>query len=233
MKNDLFSRRLDLLRLALVRGPIGTLADLAERAKMAEYLLQSGYPSQIRHKTRQRIALAAAEVLEADPDAMLRWLVEGTAEPAVQDLLEWLPTQSRCTLCGGFFDKTDTERYTPAKRRCRKCVRHKNNPRSASYEELLLQRLSQIGAISEALAAAVKHTLDEARTPTYERLARRSGLSVKEVTQVLRRLGLARVIGTTSAPRAEGEGAPKVSLFRLPRCSSRNDTDTEVAGAAA
>lgn len=224
MKNDLFSGRLHQLRVALVRGPIGTLTDLAERANVAEYLLQSGYRSKIQPKTRQRIALAAAEVIEADPDAMQRWLVDGETEPAVQDLVEWLPTQSRCTLCGGFFDKTDTERYTPAKRRCRKCVRHKNNPRSARYENLLREGLPQIGAISEALAAAVRDTLDEARTPTYERLAQRAGLPLKEVTQTLRRLGLTRVIGTASAPRAEkAVKAGEEALFRRTRCRLRND----------
>jgi len=189
MNNSVFFERLDLLREALVEGPVGTLADLAAAAEVSESVVKRGYRSEISAPLREPIAWGAAVVLEMDPDAVYRWLVEGSEEPEIEDYVRWLPTQVRCTLCNYLFDADDPD-YTPAQRRCKPCVRVLKNPRAGRFEELMQQRLPEIHAVHPRLASAVQQTLAERQSLTYERLSKRALISVIEVARLLKSLGL-------------------------------------------
>lgn len=189
METPLFFERLDLLRAALLRGPVGTLQEAADAAETHPNILMPSYRSTMTQDLRERIAWGAAVVLELDPDLVYRWLVEGAEEPEVDDYVRWLPTQVRCTLCNYLFDADDPD-YTPAQRRCKPCVRVLKNPRAGRFEELLKQRLPEIHAVHPRLGSAVQQTLADRQSLTYERLSKRALISVIEVTRVLKSLGL-------------------------------------------
>lgn len=192
MNNSVFFERLDLLREALVEGPVGSLADLAAAAEVSKNILKPGYRSEISAPLREPIAWGAAVALELDPDAVYRWLVEGEEEPELEDYVRWLPTQVRCTGCEELLDKDDPA-FVEVLRRCRTCVqvdRRSRNPRAGRFEELMKQRLPEIRAVHPRLASAVQQTIEERQSLTYERLSKRALISVIEVARLLKSLGL-------------------------------------------